>query len=210
MTTPGTWPAIAFASATYDSMTGFFLPGDLAPEEIVLHEVTRRLKANSTLTQLFTADRIHAVAGLQRLDSLGGNRLLVTLNTNDPTEHPTAIDYNNLRVSIVQRTELVQQSKPILYGEASQITVAAYIRTVLNAHDPIGVNNKMLPVTLPGGSTVALAAESNPGAITFQEVQVSETQWIGDYIQPWIYRIDVEHDSGRIRSLVLEGAYNAE
>lgn len=199
----GTWPAKFFESATLGAT---FDPGELAPEELIQHEVARRLLADSLIADMF-GGRVYATAGLQRLDGLAGERLYVTLSTNDVEERPTVLDWNRLQVYIVARRELTAQSRPMVPGEAGAATVLAYIRKVLNKHDSSGVNNKMLPVTLSGGAVPALVTESNAGPISFQETPVDGGVWIGDAIQPWIYRVKVNHDTGHIQSLDDSGAY---
>lgn len=206
---PGT-----FNAATYT--TGVFAPGGLSPEGIIRHEAARRLAASAKLSAI-VGGRLNAAADLTNIEIGAFPQLWVTLEANQILEAIGPLDKNQIRVFAILRYELTSNARVLSYGQPDVPEALGLVRRIWNAHgtadgvdtDPDGhaANNKMLPVLLGNGAVPSLARDSNPEPPEFRPVQLSETKWAGYAVQPWVYNVFVNHNTGHIQSLDDSGAY---
>lgn len=183
-----------FAPATYSGATygdGDFDPGEIAPEDVGLHEIRRRLFAVTKLATIFGADRLNVYDGPDPFDFGDLPKMRIYADGTGEQESVGGSNLYRFRAIVEVRYD------PSATGriEPGQATVAAVLGLAKGAFKtPAG---KHL-LTRVGGEDRQLARFSQPGRWTARQDVIDAGRQAISQILPLDVEIDVDWLTGQI------------
>ena len=179
-----------------------FTKEQLGPEDIILHELAKRLRADALLSGLFGAECIYAqdVLGAPPLTKLPE---LVVSSIVGKSDLVPSSQLLHSRFFIVVRF-LAAIREPLEEDEGSIPTLFRYIQTLL-----LSSGNKLLNITSPRGVEFGLARLCTPGAVNYKALPLDHSNPTGpvlfEVILEWNYELQLDVTTGRIFNLVVNG-----
>lgn len=183
--------AASYSGASYGS--GDLTVGQIAPEDLVLHEIRRRLAADAKLAAIFKNDRLYVCDGPDPFDFENLPKLLVYAGDTSEIKAPSSTNVYTVRVNVELKYDPAAIGK-IAPGEATAASVVAQVKKVLKSNLQL--------TTQIGGDGRQMVKNSNAGPIVYRDnVDAIGGRYAVSQIVLWDYYLDVNYDTGQIRTL---------
>lgn len=200
------WLRSHFAPATW----GPFAHGGICAEDLILHEVRRRLVAggSGTLSEKLlaiygSADRIQVRNSPSRQDFGVAGHLFVTYDISALTEAPTLVDVANLTINLANVFESSSAAGPVDEGYPTIASLLALERRILGNFDD---GNRSLLEDVGVATAVPLAYNFRPGAqLSFPPVTTDKGAEVLVAVQQITYEVHIDHGTGKVSNVVENG-----
>lgn len=191
------WIRQAFKPAKLTGNT--LVVNDCGPEDIILHRVYLALSADKKLKTIFQ-DRIEAVPVLDPYDFRTMPRLRIGLYNRGPTEAPTALIIDEVRLLIEFRYEL-SVIRRVESGDATIATLIRYVERLMRSPE-----NRLLSMDVESEVGVPLAMKSKLLGVGFRPDRDPDTGNVAlTNTMEWQYRVDVDRDTLKIANVLQAG-----
>jgi len=172
---------------------------ECGPDDIILHRAFLALSQDKKLKAIFQ-DRIEAVPVLDPYDFRTMPRLRVGLYNRGPSEAPTALIIDQVRLLIEFRYEL-SVIRRVETGDATIATLIRYVEKLMRSDA-----NRLLSMDVGSETGVPLAMKSNLLGVSFRPDRDPETGNVAlTNTMEWQYRVDVDRDTLKIANVLKAG-----
>jgi len=187
-----------------------FAHGAVCAEDLILHEVRRRLVAggvgtdSAKLLDIYgSADRIQVRNSPTRQDFSVARHLFVTYDISSLTEAPTLLDVTNLTINLANVFEASTSSGPVDEGYPTIASLLALERRILGNVDD---GNRSLLEDVGAATAVPLVYNFRPGPqLSFPPVTTDKGTEVLVAVQQITYEVHIDHETGKVSNVVANG-----